>query len=381
MVMMTTFLRNGRCLHRFAKASGFSRACGVGTSFLETPSSPALMMEDYCRRFSTRSGGSDSSKKSFRPRRRSSPEYRPVPTATASMKKKKRKQEDSSPGNDKKFVHLGHVENPKDELEAQIGPVAADVVRSVRRELAKGRSLDETVEEYLRMADYITAEEGTTEALVAERRALAEEFDDLQEREDFMKTVDDTIREGRIKYLRFGPGADNGDGSGADGNAQKKTPEELLGLEDRTDSEDRDPELNLDPNQLAHGEWSEMLIGVDRNIKLWRGGRLESYRALVVGGNLNGCGGFGIGKAPDPLVAVDVAGRHCKRNIFFVDRYQGCGLTRDLVGKQNSCVVTLRATDNGLRGNELCREILKRFGVSSANLSRHLNEILFSHFP
>jgi hypothetical protein len=55
------------------------------------------------------------------------------------------------------------------------------------------------------------------------------------------------------------------------------------------DQAEDDPEVMFDPNQLAFGEWSEFLITVDRNVKLWRGGRLESYRALVVGGNLNGC--------------------------------------------------------------------------------------------
>ena len=88
-----------------------------------------------------------------------------------------------------------------------------------------------------------------------------------------------------------------------------------------------------------------MLIQVDRNTKLWRCGRLESYRALVIGGNLNGCGGFGIGKSTDPMEAVNKASRQTKRNIFFVDRYQGNGLTRDLVGKQKTCNVVIRATD------------------------------------
>jgi small subunit ribosomal protein S5 len=129
----------------------------------------------------------------------------------------------------------------------------------------------------------------------------------------------------------------------------------------------------MDPNQLAHGEWSEMLVTVDRNVKLWRGGRLESYRALVIGGNLNGCGGFGVGKALDPIVALDIASRKCKRNIFFVDRYKGSSLTRDLAGKQNSCKVMLRATDNGLRGNELIREMLKRFGITNCVAKAHGN--------
>jgi ribosomal protein S5 len=65
------------------------------------------------------------------------------------------------------------------------------------------------------------------------------------------------------------------------------------------------------------------------------------------------------------LEAVAKASKKTKRNIFFVDRYQGDGITTDLAGNQNNCKVVLRATDNGLRGNELIREILKRFGITN----------------
>lgn len=64
----------------------------------------------------------------------------------------------------------------------------------------------------------------------------------------------------------------------------------------------------------------EMLIRTDRVCKMWRGGRIESYRALVIGGNLRGgCGGFGVGKAFEPEDAVEI-GRMARRNILFVDR-------------------------------------------------------------
>ena len=114
-----------------------------------------------------------------------------------------------------------------------------------------------------------------------------------------------------------------------------------------------------------------MLIRTDRVCKMWRGGRIESYRALVIGGNLRGCGGFGVGKAFEPEDAVEIACRMAKRNIFFVDRYRGRGLTRDLMGRQNSCKVQLRATDNGLRGNPLSCEILKLMGITNVVAKAH----------
>lgn len=117
----------------------------------------------------------------------------------------------------------------------------------------------------------------------------------------------------------------------------------------------------------------EMLIRTDRVCKMWRGGRIESYRALVIGGNLRGCGGFGVGKAFEPEDAVEIACRMARRNIFFVDRYRNRGLTRDLVGRQNSCKVYLRATDNGLRGNPLSCEILKLMGITNVVAKAHGN--------
>ena len=115
----------------------------------------------------------------------------------------------------------------------------------------------------------------------------------------------------------------------------------------------------------------DLLIRTDMVRKMWRGGRIESFRALVVGGNLNGCAGFGVGKEFEPEDAVEIACRMARHNIFFVDRYRGSGLTRDLVGRQNSCKVILRCTDNGLRGNPVACEILKLMGITNVVAKAH----------
>jgi len=92
------------------------------------------------------------------------------------------------------------------------------------------------------------------------------------------------------------------------------------------------------------------------------------YRALVIGGNGNGAAGFGIGKAASPNEAIVKACKHCKRNVFYVDRYLNTGLSYDLAGKHNSCRVRLRAVspDYGLHGHPLIVEILKYAGISDA---------------
>jgi len=104
------------------------------------------------------------------------------------------------------------------------------------------------------------------------------------------------------------------------------------------------------------------------------------YRALVVGGNTNGCGGFGIAKASSPNEAITAAVRKCKRNIYFVDRYLGSGLTTDLAGKQNSCKVILRSVrpNFGLKGHPLILEILKFFGVTDCSAKSHGNRNVYN---
>jgi small subunit ribosomal protein S5 len=270
------------------------------------------------------------------------------------MKKKK----EWCPGNEHRFVDLGDIPNPKDDLEATFGPLAADAIRDIqtRNERLKRRQ-DDPVEESLRMVDYLLADEGSTEDLVGERRALSIDGRSDADREEFRRKMEEMVEKGRLQFMGLDKLEEEEAGALSFGEEYEEDPY----------ADKDDPETFLDPNQKAHGEWSELLVDVDRTSKLWRGGRLESYRALVVGGNLNGCGGFGIGKSWDPIDAVADASRKSKRNIFFVDRYQGDGLTRDLAGKQNSCRVVIRATNRGLFGNDLVTEILKRFGITNAS--------------
>lgn len=309
-------------------------------------------------------------RKTFRPRRRPPSDYRPV-------KPGPKKVIDTSPGNDHKFVEL----KGDDSMKAPLGPVAQSIIENTRRErqrlLLNQIPYDDTVEEEMRMMDYLLAEDGSLEERMGERRLLSRSTDTEEERREFLEKMDQMVKDGNLRDL------------GMDHEWEKKMKEletarfrkkqDKLPFPDPTekggslaDKEEYDPETYIDPNQLAFGDWSEMLINVDRNIKLWRGGRLESYRALVIGGNLNGCGGFGHGKAKEPIEAVAKASRQCKRNIFFVEAYQGDSLTRDLVGTQNSCKVVIRQTYDGeLRGNPLSKEILKRFGIVNAQIKAY----------
>lgn len=217
-------------------------------------------------------------------------------------------------------------------------------------------------ESVLRTADFMTADVGTTEDLVGMRRALTMHTGSKKEAEEVQQTIDALIEHA----------SDNSweNQSWVDTNANKTT--------DRDFQDDDDDDA--DPLQKAFGPWSETIVRVDRVQKVQRGGTRVRYRALVIAGNLNGCAGFGVAKANAPNEAAALASRVAKRNIFFVDRYNGSGLTTDLVGRQNSCKVTLRSVNpnRGLHGHPLICEILKYFGITDCTAKSHGNRNVYN---
>lgn len=214
----------------------------------------------------------------------------------------------------------------------------------------------------LRFADYLTSKPGTTEDLVGERRALMDAWSPEEAEKtrvalnDVMKEISKNSWDSEVERLK----------------------DKELGIKFKHDSHFN--ESKEDPLQLAFGPWSDTIITVDRVQKVQRGGTIVSYRALVIGGNLNGCAGFGVGKASAPNEAAEAASRVAKRNIFFVDRYLGSGLTSTLEGKHNSCKVTLRSVNpnRGLHGHPLICEILKYFGITDSTAKSHGNRNVYN---
>lgn len=323
-------------------------------------------------------GNGGNPNRAFRPRRRSHPLYRPVRVrGEPKIDEVIQKSNENNPYYEFSRTRLAELEaqyEPQDELDGAFGPRIAALIRGKRAEMDKLRAIDEhyedSVEETLRMSDYLTSEPGSVEQLVGLRRGLSAEFpDDEEAKNQFLQEIDDFVAQTQEEDLL----ADEIEEFESE-HAEPSHPfADEIDLETPDDPEDYDRHTHMDRNQLAHGIWSEYLVDTGRTTKLWRGGRIESFRALVIGGNMNGCGGFGIGKGDDPAKAVNMAGRVSKRNIFFFDRYLGDGMTRHLAGRQNSCKVVLRRNDNGLSGNELCREILKRFGIVNCSAKAYGN--------
>lgn len=218
-------------------------------------------------------------------------------------------------------------------------------------------------ETMLRATDYLTAETGTTEDLVGERRALMDAWDPEQAK-NFKAVLEETVREEADKGFQGLSWVE--DELNKQGKKEPEGKPEILGPDD---------EGYVNHLQKAFGDWSETIVRVDRVQKVERGGTIVRYRALVIGGNLNGCAGFGVAKGATPADATNAAARMCKRNIFFVDRYLNSGLTSNLAGRQNSCKVTLLSVppNKGLVGHPLILLIMKYFGISDCTAKSHGN--------
>ncbi len=186
----------------------------------------------------TRLLSSTSSRIPFTPRRRASKDYRPIKPRPIKRKGPMDPYMIENPF-DKKIV-IGEYEDASDELEETYGPFGADAIRHTikEREERGGRPLDP--EELLKMADYLTAESGTTEDLVGERRALALDGWDDDDREDYLREVDEFVEQERIKQMGFEEAE----------KAYSHTGEEI-----ESEDDEIDPEDERDINQIAFGDW------------------------------------------------------------------------------------------------------------------------------
>jgi len=319
--------------------------------------------------FSSSKDSNDGGEHSFRPRRRVPRSYRPLqsrrPKARGPLDPNSvyRRQDERFKLTDKGVVPVAADGEDKswlidseDELESEFGPHAAEVYRHVRREAESGIP---DIESQLRTIDYLTAAPGSTEDLVGERRGGMDAWNE-KERRDFEEHIDKIIEEENFSDFGFGD----------DDQPEPVDDDDLFGIQGKAE----------DSSLEAQGPWSETIVRVDRVQKVERGGTTVRYRALVVGGNTNGCAGFGIGKSLAPNDATAAAVKMCKSNLFFVDRFMGSGLSYSLVGKHNSCRVLLRAVkpNSGLWGNDLICLILKYFGITDCSTKSHGNRNQFN---
>lgn len=112
-------------------------------------------------------------------------------------------------------------------------------------------------------------------------------------------------------------------------------------------------------------EFEEVVIGINRVVKVVKGGRRFRFAALVVIGDKKGRVGFGTGKANEVPDAIRKAVDDAKRNIITVPMV-GKTLPHDIIGKHDSGSILLKPAPEGtgiIAGGPV-RSILELAGYS-----------------
>lgn len=168
-------------------------------------------------------------------------------------------------------------------IDKTFGPATGDAIRFVQRAKNRGGgdlnedTLFPSAEETMRAADYLTADVGTTEDLVGERRAMMDAWDE-EDAIQFQKDLEEYMKEEDEFSFQDLPWTED------------KLENEEAGLDGKNNgrmrSSDVSDDTQQDPHQKAFGPWSETIVRVDRVQKVQRGGTMVRYRALVIGGEI-----------------------------------------------------------------------------------------------
>jgi small subunit ribosomal protein S5 len=107
------------------------------------------------------------------------------------------------------------------------------------------------------------------------------------------------------------------------------------------------------------------VLSVGRVQKPTKGGKVMSYKALVVAGNMDGAAGYGTSKGKTVQTAVQKALLDARRNMIYVERHADKTLFHDVTGVRGSTKVTLRAAPpgKGIKASHIVRSICAAFGI------------------
>ena len=167
--------------------------------------------------------------------------------------------EDHFPDPFKTVTDIGEYES-EDILERNYGPLAADAIKLYIHEK---KELE--VEDQLRFADFLTTENGTTEALVLKRRALAWGSWDEQDRKSFEKQLDEIIEEEKVNMMGLGHLDDDDEPEPKkDGTEKIESNEAEEEMEEEDEYDKFGKLIDKDPTILAHGAWYVVLSSQSR---------------------------------------------------------------------------------------------------------------------
>ncbi|HLD16890.1 MAG TPA: 30S ribosomal protein S5, partial [Coxiellaceae bacterium] len=108
------------------------------------------------------------------------------------------------------------------------------------------------------------------------------------------------------------------------------------------------------------------LVGVGRNTKVVKGGRIMSFSALVVAGDGKGKVGFGRGKAREVPVAIEKAAEAARRNMVHID-LNGNTLHHEVRARHGATKVIIMPASEGtgvIAGNAM-RAVFKVMGIKN----------------
>ena len=92
---------------------------------------------------------------------------------------------------------------------------------------------------------------------------------------------------------------------------------------------------------------SRRLLLIRRVAHVNSGGKLRSISALVILGNGNGAGGYGIGRAPDVASAIQKATKIAEKNMVYIDRFDRRTIYSDMDHKFLNVRLRMRTAPPG----------------------------------
>lgn len=103
--------------------------------------------------------------------------------------------------------------------------------------------------------------------------------------------------------------------------------------------------MSLDQSTKSDG-LVEKLVGVNRNAKVVKGGRIFGFSALAVVGDGKGRIGFGRGKAREVPVAIQKAMESARKNMIYIE-LNGDTIWHEIVGRHGATRVFMTPASEG----------------------------------
>ena len=111
-------------------------------------------------------------------------------------------------------------------------------------------------------------------------------------------------------------------------------------------------------------ELKDRLVGVERVVKVTKGGRAFGFSALVVVGDENSIVGIGLGKSKDVSNAIQKAIESAKKNLVRIPIYKGT-IPHEQVAKFSGSQVLIKPASHGtgVKAGGAMRAVLESAGV------------------